>query len=183
MRFQAGFDQPESPLHAREGVHALHIPRRQTKLHSPRTAGNTAERESPESRRAFDQSEHRLDRAFAQRVPLAPASGLQAMAHGRRRRRLTWRWRRLGEAIEGRAVMGFAAERDQRLDLGSRAGVDVVLAGIPGIGQQPLDPAQIARQGLQLFEHRPHLLLVVRRLRQRGRHHQRAVGVDGGLAL
>src|ERR1700686_1224140 len=144
-----------------EGIHSLHVPRQTDQTPFTPRAVHSAQQKLPEFHDLLDQSEHRLDRAFAQRIQLTPASGLQAMAHGRQRRRLTWQWRRLGEAIERRAMMGFAAERDQGLDLGLRTGVDVVLAGIAGIGQQPLDPAQILRKGLQLFEHRPHLLLFV----------------------
>src|SRR5450432_158535 len=148
-----------------EGVHSLHVPRQTLQTPFAARTADSAQQELPEFHDVLDQPEHRFDRALAQCIQLAPASGLQAMAHGRQRRRLLWQWRRLYEAIERRGMVGFAAERDQRLDLGLGTGVDVVLAGIPGIGQQPLDPAQILRQRLQLVEHRHHLLLVVGRLR------------------
>src|SRR5882757_704916 len=124
-----------------EDVHSLQVPRQAHQTPFAPRAGQSAQQELPEFHDLLDQSEDRLHRAFAQRIQLAPATRLQPMPHGRQRRRLTVQWRRLREAIEQRAMMRFAAERDQGLDLGLGTGVDVVLAGIAGIGQQPLDPA------------------------------------------
>src|SRR5450432_4628441 len=111
-----------------EDVHSLQVPRQTDQTPFAPRAGDSAQRELPKFHDVLDQSEHWLDRAFAQRIQLAPALRLQPMPHGRQRRRLTWQRCRLGKAIEQRAVMGFAAERDQGLDLDLRTGVDVVLA-------------------------------------------------------
>ena len=114
-----------------EGIHSLQVPGQTHQAPFAAGARQSAQQELAEFHDVLDQTEHRLDRAFAQCVQLAPASGLQAMPHGRQRRRLTWQRRRLGEAIERRAMMGFATKRDQGLDLGLGTGVDIVLAGIP----------------------------------------------------
>jgi hypothetical protein len=116
-----------------EGIHSLHVPRQAHQTPFATHGGDTAQQELPKFHHVLDQSEHRLHRAFAQCILLAPASGLQAMAHGRQRRWPTLQWRRLGKAFKQPAMMGFAAERDQRLDLGLGTGVDVVFTGIPGI--------------------------------------------------
>src|SRR5260370_21583141 len=136
-----------------EGVHSLQVPRQAHQTPFAPRAGQSAQQELPEFHDLLDQSEDRLNRAFAQRIQLAPASRLQPMPHGRQRRRLTVQWRRLCEAFEQAAVMNFAADRDQWLGLGLGTGVDVILAGIAGISHQPLYPAQLLRQGLQLLEH------------------------------
>src|ERR1700693_3769843 len=91
-----------------EGVYSLHVPRQTHQTPFTARAVHSAQQELPEFHDVLDQSEHRLDRAFAQRIQLAPASRLQPMPHGRQRRRLTVQWRRLGEAIERRTMMGFA---------------------------------------------------------------------------
>ena len=101
-----------------EGIHSLQVPRQTHQTPFAARAGHSAQQELPEFHDLLDQPEHRFDRAFAQRIQLAPASRLQAMPHGRQRRRLIGQRRRLGEAFEQRAMMGFAAERDQGLDLG-----------------------------------------------------------------
>src|SRR6202158_1918604 len=94
-----------------EGVHSLQVPRQTDQAPFTAHAVHSAQQELPEFHDVLDQSEHRLDRAFAQRIQLAPASGLQAMAHGRQRRRLTLQWGRLREVVERRAMSGFRGVR------------------------------------------------------------------------
>src|ERR1700674_3523381 len=87
-----------------EGVHSLHVPRQTDQTPFTPRAVHSAQQKLPEFHDLLDQSEHRLDRAFAQRIQLAPASGLQAMAHGRQRQRLALAWGRVGGAIERRGI-------------------------------------------------------------------------------
>ena len=62
-------------------------------------SGQAAQGELAKPQDFFDGAEDWLNRAFAQRIQLAPASRLQSMPHGRHRRWLVLQWRRLGEAI------------------------------------------------------------------------------------
>ena len=55
--------------------------------------------------------------------------------------------------------MRFATERDQRLDLGRCAALDVGLARVPAVGEQLLDTTERLGQDLEPPEHRRELLL------------------------
>ncbi len=63
------------------------------------------------------------------------------------------------------------------------ASVDVVLAGVSGIGGRRLDWVKLLWQLLELFEHRHYLLLIVGRLRDRLLDHQQAVRFDRRLRV
>ncbi|SPJ16858.1 hypothetical protein SBBP2_220012 [Burkholderiales bacterium] len=90
---------------------------------------------------------------------------------------------RFGEPFVPRRVACLTTQRDQRPNLRLLASVDVVLAGVPGIGGRRLDPAKLLGQLLELFEHRHYLLLIVGRLRDRLLHHQQAVRFDRRLRV
>ncbi len=152
-----------------KSIHSLQIPSQTHQIPFATGSSHSAQRELPEFHDPFDQTEYRLDGGLAQGVQLATSSRLQAMAHRLQWRRLSSQRPRFVKALAQRRMMSFSAQRDQWPNLCLHAGVDVVLAGISGIGNQRLDPSQSRRQGLQLFEHRHHLLLVIARLRQRRR--------------
>src|ERR1019366_5822156 len=62
-----------------EGVHSLQVPRQTHQTPFAPCASQSAQQELPEFHDVLDQSEDRLNRAFAQRIQLAPASRLQPM--------------------------------------------------------------------------------------------------------
>src|SRR5258706_8422133 len=96
-----------------QGIHSLQIPCQTHQTRFAARVGQYAQQELPEFHHVLDQSKYQLDRAFAQRIQLAPAARFYPMPHGFHRRWLGGQWRRLGKASERRAMMSFATERDQ----------------------------------------------------------------------
>ena len=154
---------------------------RHTKLHSPRApliprtrmAAFHGPLDQPDTgstvhlRKAYSLRPRRV----CSRVASPPvASAWVAAAPGRQSARTARH-----DGLRGRAQSGARSS--------PATGVDVVLAGIPAIGEQSLDPPQILRQGVQLFEHWHDLLLVVGRLGECGDDDQHTVDIDGGLGV
>ena len=132
-----------------KSVHSLQVPRQTDQTPFAAGARHSAQRELAEFHHVLDQAEHRLDGALAQCVQLATASRFQPMAHSLQCSRLALKRRWLGPAFKQRWMMLLSAQRDQRLHLGLRTGVDIVLAGIARVGDQLPDPSQFWRQAFQ----------------------------------
>jgi hypothetical protein len=62
-------------------------------------------------------------------------------------------------------MMTRARHRDQRLDLGYHALLDVALTEVPAVGKDSFGTTEFFGQPLQLLDHRQQLLFVVGRLR------------------
>ena len=120
----------------------------------------------PISHHRFDDAKHRFGGLFAQRVQLPAPRRLQPMRHLLQRGRRVGRgFRSGGKALFPAHMMARAPHRDQRLDLGRRALLDVALTEIPTVGEDSFGATEFFGQRLQLLDHRHQLLFVVGRLR------------------
>jgi hypothetical protein len=116
----------------RQGVHSLHVPRHGDEAPLTLDVLQPTQQELTEAHHRFDDPEHRFGCLFAQPLQLLASRRLQSMCHLlNRTRRLRRGFRSCGKPLLPAHIMRRAPHRDQRLDLGRHALLDVALTQIP----------------------------------------------------
>lgn len=116
--------------------HALEVPRQANQGPFGAHIIEAAQQELTEAHHRFDDSEHRLHGLFAQRIRSPARTALESVLHlfdltGRRLER-----RGLLEPTAPVRMVHLAPHRDQRLNLGVVAALDVAFAEIAGVSEQ-----------------------------------------------
>src|SRR6202034_4345287 len=125
-------DAPSTGLH-RE--HSLYIPAHRHQVPFAFDVLKPSKQTLPISHHRFDDAEHRFGGLFAQPVEFPAPRRLEPMRHLLQRcRAVGWGFWRRGEALLPTEMMARGPHRDQRLDLGRHALLDVALTQIATVG-------------------------------------------------
>jgi hypothetical protein len=115
-----------------QGEHSLDVPTHRHQIPFAFDALESAQQILAVSHHRFDDPEHRFGCLFAQPLQLLASRRLQSMCHLlNRTRRLRRGFRSCGKPLLPAHIMRRAPHRDQRLDLGRHALLDVALTQIP----------------------------------------------------